>query len=339
MSKTRSMSILPMSHADSRELGVELTGAPSGVARQHARTRGGRGRERPPQQDWGGREIQPFTDGAKLRLLWRVGQQDPSTFGLDGTAEAERQRVAVGDCRLELDHRACRQIGRAIQHEAEGAVGRVVAQEHDRSREIRILQLRHRYEQGRLKRLEHRHSPAKFSNGPGHVVGNKRIVASGRIVRLEQRRHPRTRRCCRQPRQGSCRSRLTPARFIALPFNSARSSSSVCCHSPSSDGASRPARGTHALSEETPVEGVRFHGQTSWQMSQPYACRPMSSRALSGIAPLSSMVRYERQRVASMTCGSTSAPVGHASRQRAARPALVERRRVGLEKEVGDDDR
>jgi hypothetical protein len=30
---------------------------------------------------------------------------------------------------------------------------------------------------------------------------------------------------------------------------------------------------------------LRFHGQTSWQISQPNTCRPRPSRMSSGIAP------------------------------------------------------
>ena len=49
------------------------------------------------------------------------------------------------------------------------------------------------------------------------------------------------------------------------------------------------------------------------------------------------MVRYDRQRVESSTPGSTSAPVGQASRHRVQRAALLEPLRVGLERSVHDD--
>ena len=58
----------------------------------------------------------------------------------------------------------------------------------------------------------------------------------------------------------------------------------------------------------------RFHGQTSWQMSQPYTWAPSSSRYSSGIAP-GAWLQYERQRVESSVPGSSSAPVGQASMQ------------------------
>src|SRR5216683_2514034 len=64
----------------------------------------------------------------------------------------------------------------------------------------------------------------------------------------------------------------------------------------------------------------RFHGQTSWQISQPNTCRPMGSRSSSAIAPFFSIVRYAMHRDASISRGATSAPVGQASRQRVQLP-------------------
>src|SRR5690606_14707681 len=45
-------------------------------------------------------------------------------------------------------------------------------------------------------------------------------------------------------------------------------------------------------------ENLWLNGHTSWQMSHPYTLSPINSLMSSGIAPLSSMVRYEMQRVA-----------------------------------------
>ena len=63
----------------------------------------------------------------------------------------------------------------------------------------------------------------------------------------------------------------------------------------------------------------RFQGQTSWQMSQPYTDAPSSSRYASGTGA-GACVQYERQRFASSTPGSSSAPVGQASMQSGQRP-------------------
>src|SRR5690242_10419159 len=49
-------------------------------------------------------------------------------------------------------------------------------------------------------------------------------------------------------------------------------------------------------------------------MSHPKTWRPMGSRKSSGTLPRSSMERYEMHSRASSRYGSTSAPVGHASR-------------------------
>src|SRR5215469_4928605 len=65
---------------------------------------------------------------------------------------------------------------------------------------------------------------------------------------------------------------------------------------------------------------LRFHGQTSWQMSQPKTVEPIAARNSSGITPRSSIVKYAIQRRASSTYGSTSASVGQASMQRVQEP-------------------
>src|SRR5271157_4405627 len=132
-------------------------------------------------------------------------------------------------------------------------------------------------------------------------------------------------------------------RFMALPRKASRNSSSLipASHSrrgsksdspanrsprrPCSPGAAasasirtcaevapHPPRGWNSAKVVTGA--LRLNGQTSWQISQPYTCLPMASRNSSGIFPRNSMVRYEMQRRASSTYGSTSAPVGQASR-------------------------
>src|SRR5512138_3215506 len=50
-------------------------------------------------------------------------------------------------------------------------------------------------------------------------------------------------------------------------------------------------------------------------MSQPYTCVPIAGASADGISLLSSIVRYEMQRVESRTPGATIACVGHASMQ------------------------
>jgi hypothetical protein len=58
----------------------------------------------------------------------------------------------------------------------------------------------------------------------------------------------------------------------------------------------------------------RFHGQTSWQMSQPKSQSPIGAWNSSAMAPRCSIVRYAMQRRASSAYGAGSAPVGHAVR-------------------------
>jgi hypothetical protein len=86
------------------------------------------------------------------------------------------------------------------------------------------------------------------------VFLDERIVTGGRVVRLEGVAAPgppvlpiATARFRR--------NRRTPARFMALPFSSARSSSSDRDHKSSSRGPSSPSRGCHAGSAETAVVG------------------------------------------------------------------------------------
>jgi hypothetical protein len=108
------------------------------------------------------------------------------------------------------------------------------------------------------------------------------------------------------------------ARVIALPFTMRRRPASDCRQRSTRRGRSRPSRGCHGASDD--VGAGWLYGQTSWQMSHPYTWPPIDARSASGIDDRSSMVRYERQRLESSTAGSTSAPVGHASRQRVQLP-------------------
>ena len=83
-----------------------------------------------------------------LRLLGRLGQQDPAALGL----RPVRRCTAAGRCRATIGGSsrtivARRHVGRPVQHQAERPVRRVVAEQHDRPREVRILQLRHREQQ------------------------------------------------------------------------------------------------------------------------------------------------------------------------------------------------
>src|SRR5712692_4497177 len=105
------------------------------------------------------------------------------------------------------------------------------------------------------------------------------------------------------------------ARFTALPRKTSRYSSSPSDASHSSAGAKSDTGSAVAATAEGPVSlfeflvsfvlaigrgknaarvvsgAWRFHGQTSWQMSQPNTIRPMAGRNSSGIVPRSSMVR------------------------------------------------
>ena len=76
-----------------------------------------------------------------------------------------------------------------------------------------------------------------------------------------------------------------------------------------------------AANAASPVIPARaFQGHTSWQISQPKTCLPTPSRNSSGIAPRSSIVRYEMHRRESSrhvpSPAGTNASVGQASMHR-----------------------
>src|SRR6266404_2817868 len=73
-------------------------------------------------------------------------------------------------------------------------------------------------------------------------------------------------------------------------------------------------RAENAVSRD--VWAKRFQGHASRQSSQPKIRFPISDRSSRGMAPLSSIVRYEIQRRASKRCGALIAPVGQAVMQR-----------------------
>src|SRR5260370_22390151 len=113
--------------------------------------------------------------------------------------------------------------------------------------------------------------------------------------------------------------------LIGLPRNNSRNCSRVRLASLNKSGRNRVCSYAESLtvanardwtSASSVLGDFRFHGQTSWQISQPQTCRPIGSRNSSGIVPRSSIVKYAMQRLASSTYGSTIACVGHASRQR-----------------------
>ena len=245
----------PISHADSASSSSSCPGPPPRVAGKHARAR--RGRCPAPRRSSvrRRRQIQAVADRSILRrprAARRPGSsRAPAAPDRRCTAAARcRRRPAASSRTMSLR----RHIGRAIQHEAERAVGRVVAEQHHGPREVRILQLRHRQQQRRLKIGSvidigiHRRS---FPIGPGDVLGDQRIAAeSAASCALQQRRPPPESPLLPIATARLRRSRRTPARFIALPFSSARSSSSVRCHRSSSGGASRPSRGCQAGSAD-----------------------------------------------------------------------------------------
>jgi hypothetical protein len=83
------------------------------------------------------------------------------------------------------------------------------------------------------------------------------------------------------------RKPLYLVRFTGLPRNMDRNSSALKEANFSSGGAN--SRGANAVSE---VSGaLRFHGQTSWQISQPNTCLPMDIRYRSGAGPRNSIVK------------------------------------------------
>ena len=87
-------------------------------------------------------------------------------------------------------------------------------------------------------------------------------------------------------------------RRIGDPRNIRRNSSACISASHSRAGLTKPSARLKFRGEE--VDGAfRFHGQTSWQMSQPNTCAPIPSRKFSGMLPRFSIVRYEMHLVAS----------------------------------------
>src|SRR5438067_2993696 len=95
--------------------------------------------------------------------------------------------------------------------------------------------------------------------------------------------------------------------------------------SSSSEAASRESTATHGSSSTagggggTRRSAALFSGHTSWQSSHPYRRSPSAARNSTGNAP-GACTRWARQRRASRTPGETSAPVGHAGKQRRHEP-------------------
>src|SRR6266404_3280673 len=86
------------------------------------------------------------------------------------------------------------------------------------------------------------------------------------------------------------------------------SASRGCCHC------------RRVVAESSTAADGEFHGQTSWQTSQPKIHGPRPARSAGGIGPRCSIVRYEMQRRASSRRPSLSACVGHSVRHAVHRP-------------------
>ena len=103
------------------------------------------------------------------------------------------------------------------------------------------------------------------------------------------------------------------------PSPSARSSSSGRCHRST-------RRGRSSAGARLPLRVGGDAARAGCRDRRPGRCRSRRrarrarAAVLSGIGARSSIVRYDRQRVESSTPGSTSAPVGHASRHRVQLP-------------------
>ena len=80
-----------------------------------------------------------------------------------------------------------------------------------------------------------------------------------------------------------------PVRLIGDPSVRLRNSSSVHINSSVNFAWSKPWRGLKSSSFVAP--GARFHGQASWQSSQPNTLLPISGRNSGAMLPLCSIVK------------------------------------------------
>src|ERR1700686_1238093 len=103
-------------------------------------------------------------------------------------------------------------------------------------------------------------------------------------------------------------------RRMGEPRKTSRNSSADIWASQARAGFTNPGRGSNSVAVD--AGALRFHGQTSWQISQPKTWRPMPTRRCSGIDPRFSIVRYEMHLLESSWYGARIASVGQASMQR-----------------------
>ena len=138
-----------------RQLLVELTRTPPGIAGKHQRPGSGTRLEHTPQENGRRREKQARHDGAVLDVGRLFSTEDPSAIRFDRSAGVESQIVAVLNGWFEANHSRRRLVGRAIQHETERSLGHEVAQQHNRLGEVWILQLWHREQERGFESFRH----------------------------------------------------------------------------------------------------------------------------------------------------------------------------------------
>src|ERR1035437_7772576 len=117
--------------------------------------------------------------------------------------------------------------------------------------------------------------------------------------------------------------RRRPERLVRRmgdPRKIARNSSADISASQARAGFTKPGRGSNSGAVD--AGALRFHGQTSWQMSQPKTWRPIPTRKSSGIDPRFSIVKYEMHLLESSWGGARIALGGQASMQRVQVPHL-----------------
>ena len=141
-------------------------------------------------------------------------------------------------------------------------------------------------------------SATEFLQRPGDVLPDQRIG-----TRLSSARARARSTAAGSPELPIADGQVAPEAAGHLPASShcpsaAPAAHRLCVRHRSSSRRTHRARLVAATqrSSDTRSRG-KFQGQTSWQMSQPYACSPTASRCPPGIAPLFSIVRYDRQRV------------------------------------------
>ena len=287
------------------QLRVELPRSPAGVAGEHVRaSRQRTRRQHAAQQHRRRRQIQPGAERLRARRLGRLGREDPAALRLDRAADEQRQivrarRPAARDAR---PRRPTISDGRLTTRPNAPSVA-CSHEQHDRLREVRIEQLRHREQQRGASDM------TSILLAPAKPRAPSAMASAHRRDRRRTRRRPSAveRAAARRRASGAARARTrataacgaSPARRIALPFNTR---APLVVRQPAQIEQARKRERLARLPRgrrRSPPRGGSTDRRPDRCRSRTPAAPIDESQVGSRPAPRVSIVRYDRQRVAS----------------------------------------